>query len=310
MPRRYNKKTPYNRKRGYSKRYKKGFKPIGSVNKLYRNPNPRTLQIATRRNTSQVLRFVTNQCYKVVPGGNVGGMENVFLRFAANSIYDMTNGTNGNGSLNAPGTWTPQDSTKYGPSITTQNATGWDEWVNRYAQFTVLGSRIQVTYEPYGVEATAGAKQVPTTVYINLAGNESQIGSGTQMTRINELPYTKRASIIPNLTNSIQSGALSTGNSANAGVRLFHNYSAKKFEGVSDVADNDQLKGAMLTAPLKPAEQSWFTVGLRNTIPSTAADERMPQGILRVKLEYITLLTEPSSTNYVQAPAITNFEHI
>lgn len=282
-----------------NQRYKKGFKPVGPTNSLYRNSVPRTLQIATRRNTKQVLRFVSNQCYDVTPGGSVGGVENVFLRFRANSIYDIMQA---NGSLNAPTTWNPQDNTKYGPSVTTINAEGFDDWKDRYAQFTVIGSKIQVTYEPYGISSGSNAA-VPATVYVNLAGNPSMISTGTEMSAINELPYTKRASIVPSQTHSTSSGLISSSYRGNGGVRLYHHYSAKKFEGVTDVADNDQLKGAMLSAPQSPQEQSFFTVGLRNTIPTTAAADRMPRGIMRVKIEYITLLTEPTSTNRVQEPA-------
>lgn len=144
---------------------------------------------------------------------------------------------------------------------------------------------------------------MPTTAYINLAGNTSQIATGTEMSIINELPYTKRASMVPSQTNSQQGGLVSSSTWGNNGVRLFHFYSTKSFEGVKDVSDNEQLKGAMLASPAVPNEGSFFTVGLRNTIPSGTATDRMLNGILRIKIEYITLLTEPTSTNKVQAPA-------
>lgn len=286
---------------GGAKRYKRGFKPVGSVNKLYRNPNPRTLQIATRRNTKQMLRFVSNQTYKVNPGGSVGGMENVFLKFRANSIYDINVGNSGNGALNANLTWIPQDASKYGPSQPIVNAEGWDDWNTRYAHFQVLGSKIQMTYEPIGIDGANVAQAC--TAYINLAGNTSQIGTGTEMSQINELPYTKRASMVPAQTNSQGGGLVSNSTWSNNGVRLFHFYSTKSFEGVNDVTDNEQLKGNMLSAPAVPQEGSFFTIGLRNTIPSSTPSNRMLNGILRVKIEYITLLTEPTSTNRVQATA-------
>ena len=300
MPRNYANKRL--KGKGRNQRTKKYFKKK-TTNSLYRNSIPRTLQVATRRNTKQMLRFVSNQVYKVVAGGDVGGTENTFLKFRANSIYDINIGNSGNGSLNPANTWLPQDPSKYGPSQATVNAEGFSDWQARYSHFTVVGSRIQATFEPFGIPSGAGLKQVPTTVYINLAGNTSQISTGTEMSTISELPYTKRAGIIPSQTNSIQTGALSTSNFGNGGVRLFSHYSAKKFEGVHDVADNDQLRGNMLTDPAVPQEGSFFTVGLRNTIPTTSADDRMPQGIMRVKIEYITLLTEPTSTNQVQEPA-------
>lgn len=301
MVRQYKKKK-YNRKlQNGAKRYKRGFKPVGSVNKLYRNPNPRTLQIATRRNTKQMLRFVSNQTFKVNPGGSVGGMENVFLKFRANSIYDINIGNSGNGALNANLTWLAQDPTRYGPTQPIINAEGWDDWQARYAHFQVLGSKIQMTYEPIGVDGANVAQAC--TAYINLAGNTTQISTGTEMSQINQLPYTKRASMVPAQTNSQQGGLVSNSTWANNGVRLFHFYSAKSFEGVNDVTDNEQLKGNMLASPAVPQEGSYFTIGLRNTIPSTSTNNRMLSGILRVKIEYITMLTEPTSTNRVQATA-------
>ena len=255
-----------------------------------------------------MLRFVSNQCYKVIPGGTVGGMENVFLKFRANSIYDINLGNSGNGALNANLTFIAQDPSKYGPTQPLVNAEGWDDWVSRYAHFTVLGSKIQSTYEPIGIDGANVA--VPTTAYINLAGNTTQISTGTEMSRINELPYTKRASMVPSQTNSQQGGLVSSSTWGNNGVRLFHFYSTKSFEGVSDVADNEQLKGSMLTNPAIPDEGSVFTVGLRNTIPSGTATDRMLNGILRVKIEYIVLLTEPTSTNQVQAPQGLNINYV
>lgn len=299
--RRYTKKPLNKRLHGKNKRYRKGFKAVGPTNSLYRNSIPRTLQIATRRNTKQVLRFVSNQCYKVIPGGNVGGMENVFLKFRANSIYDINVGNSGNGALNANGTWDPQDAAAYGPSQATINAEGWDDWKDRYSHFTVLGSKISVTYEPIGIDGANVA--VPCTAYINLAGNTSQIATGSEMSLINKLPYTKRASMVPAQTNSQGGGLVSSSTWNNQGVRMYHFYSTKSFEGVKDVSDNEQLKGNMLSSPAVPQEGSFFTVGLRNTIPSGTATDRMLNGILRVKIEYITLLTEPTSTNKVQEPA-------
>ena len=252
----------------------------------YRSIMPRTLQIADRRNLSQTLRFVTNQTYLVKPGGNVGGMENVYLSIRANSIYNIMKD---NGSHNAATTWTSQDPTAYGSSVS-PNATGWDQWNTRYRHFTVLGSKISITYEPTGVDASLNP--VPTTVYVNLSGATGTIAVGSEMSVINKLPYTKRASIVPNL-NQPGNGKIY------GGVRLTQSYSAKKFEGVKDVLDNKQLSGQF--SGVLPEEKSYYTVGLRNTIPSGATNDRMQAGIMRIKVEYITRCSEPTDTNFVQA---------
>lgn len=276
----------------------RNFKKMGSTNKLYRNQIPRTLQIATRRNIKQTLKFVSNQCYKVVPGGSVGGMQNTYLRIRANSIYDIMQQ---NGANQPTGTFIPQDPALYGPLVSPINAEGFSDWQGRYFHYTVLGSRIQATFEPTGEGGTTSNKVTqPSTFYINLAGSSTQIALGTEMSDINKLPYTKRAQLMPVSTSSITSGLISSRNSMR-GARLYMNYSTKKFEGVSDVSDNSQLKGDF--TPALPAEASYFTVGLRNTIPDTAASHSMPSGILRLKIEYITQLTEPTSTNRVQEGA-------
>jgi len=182
----------------------------------------------------------------VKPGGLVGGMENVFLTFRANSIYNIMRQ---NGGLNSNGTWIPQDSAEYGPTLA-PNAEGWGEWTHRYRNFVVLGSRIQATFEPYAIDESRDA--VPTTFYLNLNGSDNVFGTGTQMAAINKLPYTKRASIIPG-----QHLAESTFN-GNQGVRLHMTYSAKKFEGVEDVKDNRQLSGEF--SGQQTEESSFFTV--------------------------------------------------
>lgn len=280
MPRKNNKKP-----------FKKPFRKYTRKSN-YRNSQPRTIQIATRRNKSQTLRFVTNQTYKVNPGGTVGGMENTWLSFRANSIYDIMYH---NGGLNSTGTWVSQDSAEYGPTIH-PNATGWAEWTHRYQHFTVLGAKVTATFEPIGVDD--GLTQVPTTMYIGVAGEPNLMNAGTEMSQINKYPYFNRGSLVPGRQYS------STSQMSGQGVRLVKTYSTKKFEGVKDVADNAQLKGDF--DGTQPDEKSYFYVGIRNTIPSGAANDRMPQGLMRIKVEYITKLSEPTESNQVQIQSLRN----
>lgn len=299
MAKKFNKKL-LKKKNNKNMRMNDYFRPIGNTNKLYRNSIPRTLQIATRRNMKQTLKFVSNQTYQVNPGGDVGGMQNTYLRIRANSIYDIMQE---NGTSQPPNTFIPQDPQLYGPAVTTINAEGFEDWNTRYYHFTVLGSRIQATFEPTGIPPAAATDPgntltpVPSTFYINLSGASTLLATGSNMSVINKLPYTKRASIIPQ-----KSTITASSNNGYAGVRLHMNYSTKKFEGVTDVDDNDQFKGNFVT-PSLPGEGSYFTVGLRNTIPSGSATECMPAGILRLKVEYIVKLTEPTNTNKVQENA-------
>lgn len=281
------------------KRQRRRRRPLKKRGNPYRLSVPRTLQIATRRNKSQVLRFVSNQIYKVRPGGTVGGMENVFLRLRANSIYDIMQA---DGSANAPGTWTPQDPASYGTSVTTVNADGWSDWYDRYFHFTVIGSKITVVFEPTGVNnaSSTATNAVPCAVYIVKSGSNTAIATGTEMSDINKLPYTVKGHITPQNSTFGSAGSATYRSTTQAGCALSMGYSAKKFEGVKDVRDNEQLKGAMGSSPATPDEKSYFTVGLRNIIPSGAASDTMVSGVMSIKIEYITLLSEPTTSNQVQ----------
>lgn len=290
MPRKY--RRPLNRrlKRHNNLRYKKGFRKPRGTNKQYHSKIPRTLQVATRRNNTQMLRFVKNLTYEV---NSQSLTENIFLTVRANSIYNIL--TN-NGSQNQPGSWTAQSSS-YDPSGSlVVNADGYNEWNERFNHFTVLGSKIQVTYQPIqsAHDATGKSVTAPTTLYITLAGHAGQLGPSTPMSDIAQFPYQKRAQIMGNNTDA-------------SGARLWSFYSAKKFEGVKDVMDNAKLKGTfsnVLSSPHQPVEQSFFNVGLVPTAQQTLGVSglpKIPAGIFRVKVEYIVKLTEPTNTNQVSA---------
>lgn len=272
-------------KRNNRQRNKRQFSKVGNTNSLYHPRVPRTLQVATRRNNSQMLRFVKNMTFGVNPQAL---SENIFLTIRANSLNNiMVNG----GGQNQPGTWTAQDPLDYGAAVANVNADGWDEWKDRFQHFTVLGSKIQVTYEPINVqyEPNGAPKFIPGTLYINLSGVNGAIDPLTACKDVIKKPYTKRAQIM----QSSDAG----------GKRLYSFYSAKKFEGVSDVLDNSNLRGRLGTgAP--PSENSFFNVGIVPTINSAlggAVTQYLPGGVMRIKLEYIAKLTEPTLTNEVSA---------
>lgn len=296
MVKNYKRKKKLNRKfRGYASRYKPGFRALGSTNKFYHAKVPRTLQIATRRYNTQMLRFVKNYTYKVVPqlGNPVVGPENCFIQIRANSIYDLNNGLHGNGSVNMPNTWTPQDSS-YGTGVTETNAEGYSDWKDRYQHFTVLGSRLQATCQ--SLVGTSAAE--PATFYVNLAGATGSIAPSTQAAAIMNLPYTKRARIFPAVSQQ------PSGSSNVPGARLALNYSTKTFEGVNDVMDNQNLRGQMdnsFHTAAVPSEQSFFTVGYVPTMPFSASSGAHAPAIITIKVEYIVKLTEPTDSNQVSA---------
>ena len=282
MPRRYkNRKL----KRYNNQRYKNGFKQVGNTNRLYHNSIPRTLQVATRRTNSQMLRFVKNMTFGINPQPL---SENIFLSIRANSLFDILQQ---NGSQNQGGTWNPQAPNEYGPAVTPVNADGWFDWNTRFQHFTVLGSKIQVTYEPIDVQyqVDGSPKFLPATLYINLSGVQGAIDPQTACKDVMKKPYTKRGQILQS--------------SLAGGKRLYSFYSAKKFEGVTDVLDNSNLRGRLGTGAA-PNENTFFNVGLLPTINPTLGGnvgQTIPGGVMRIKIEYIAKLTEPTLTNEVSA---------
>lgn len=221
--------------------------------------------------------------------------ENIFLSIRANSIYDILYQ---NGKLNQANTWNAQDP-EYNPSSgLVVNADGYSDWNERFQHFTVLGSKIQVTYQPNtgGHVADGTSSRVPSTLYITLSGVPDQVTQNTPMRSIAKLPYLKRAQVMAN-------------NEDASGVRLYSFYSARKFEGVKDPADNSQLKGNFsnaLQSPSEPHEKSYFNVGLVPTAYQNVGSTGVPVapgGIMRVKVEYIVKLTEPTDTNQVSVPS-------
>lgn len=270
-------KKPY-AKRKYAKKKARSKNP-------YRKTNVRTLQIATKRNTNMTLKFVTNQTYVFQPG--TGGQPvgtTAVLCFRANSIYKSQLPTSNN-----PGVWASQDPLKYSNDIAAlveQNADGYAEWTQRFQHFCVTGSKITATFEPSGTGC-------PTIMTTHVSGIQGAIQAGTTSAKINELPYVNRSSIVSNLNLGSKDSVLSA------------KYSARKFEGVKDPVDNSNLRGRFednnVVPPLTgltPTEQTFFYVSFAPINPATTVN--MPQGVVRVKVEYIVKLKEPTETNLIQ----------
>jgi len=279
---------PYKKSSNYKGRQMKSrYFSRNSTKSNYRKSKPKTLQIATRRNPNQVLRFVVNQTY-YLDGTAAAKGETAVLCFRANSIYNSHVPTSA-----ISGQWLSQDPAKYSNLIAdgvVQSADGYNEWKDRYQHFCVLGSKIQSTFEP----ATTGQASVH---FHHLSGIVNTITKDTQMKDINMLPYTFRNSI---MATTVQRG--------NTGSRMSQQYSAKKFEGVSNVNDNSNLRGSFATASSPagspPGEQSFFYVGVAPTTqkPATSPNQT-PSGVVRIKIEYICMLKEPTESNQVQVTA-------
>jgi hypothetical protein len=253
------------RKRKYQPK-RKNHKKKKQVSK-YRPRVPRTLQYATYRPKSAVLKFQKQFVYHVNPGGTghaTNALECVYLTIRANSIYSILQQ---DGNVNHAGTWTSQNALEYHPGIAHQpNADGYDDWKLRFQHYTVLGSRCQVTYEPLNVPNTDDAvvdsdnakrESNQAILFLNKVGGSGLVNTTSTMSTISKFPYQKKVAIRAGHTEIGKGGSLSM------------NYSAKAFEGVTNVMDNTTLKGNLdsgVIAPSQPPERSYFNIGILPTI--------------------------------------------
>jgi len=270
MPKKYGyKKKRVGRKRGN--------------NKQYRSRIPRTIQIATRRPMSAFLKFTKNLVYKVNPGGDSTTIgENTYLTIRANSIYNILQQ---DGGVQSTGTWFPQDPA-YAPGQVV-NAEGYNQWKDRFQHFCVLGSQIKANFIPLNQDNETHREQEEATVYITLAGATGVVNNTTDMKDINKMPYLRKA--------TVRAGVQGIGK----GASLIHNYSAKKFEGIKSVVDNSTMKGQFdnsYASASQPNERSYFNVGICRTVPQNVVP---PRGMLRIQINYIVKLTEPTISNQV-----------
>lgn len=276
----------YNKKKYARKSRKHSY---ASRQSSYRTGIPRTIQIATKRNQNQTLKFVVNQTYVADPNQLQVGQAAV-LSYRANSIYHSHMPTDSTAAL----VFKSQDPAKYNndgqlqPAVIQQNADGWNEWTNRYQHFCVVGSKMTYTWEPIGQGA-------PSTLFAHLSGVSGAVTKATKSSLLNEMPFTKRHSI----------AMIGVSSPKSAGVRGSITYSARKFEGVKDPEDNSNLRGRFANPNLQtptegatPGEQSFFYLALAPVDPLTST--KMPQGVVRVKIEYIVQLKEPTETNQIQ----------
>ena len=263
----------------------------------FRTSVPRTIQIATKRNMNQTLKFVVNQTWVVDPTSQAAGLTAV-LSYRANSIFNSHMPTSVTATA---GLFKSQDPTKYSNNgsltpVISQNADGFDTWSDRYQHFTVTGSRMTYTYEPMA----AGA---PAIFCSHMSGVSGAVNENTTAARLNELPYVKRHSVVPQ--------ALLAGGISGPGIRGSVNYSARRFEGIKDPEDNSNLRGrfanSLVTPPVvgaTPSEQTFFYLAIAPIDPS--ATTVVSGGVLRVKIEYVVKLKEPTESNQIQVnPTVT-----
>lgn len=180
------------------------------------------------------------------------------------------------------GTWTPQVS-----GGDTQSVQGLQNWLydsgntvsGRYSKYVVLGSRCSATASNLSTAVTAPATIAVNSVFgIHKRQATADIGTTTTFPAIAVLPYTS-------MQNSIGSG--SNVNTPKQNASISSKYSAKRWEGVTDVKDVSALSGTYTSAPTEGGKWEIFMA------PKLPVDggQHLDQ-IVRIKVEYLALLTD------------------
>lgn len=275
--------------------------------KQYRQPILRTLQLATVRPSKAMLRFRKSLAYRVTPNLTSTGDEHIFwLQFRANSIYDICSQYYPTQTIHDK-LWVEQSAinalvgTSTNPSF---DADGYDDWKDRFQKSCVIGSKINVTYQPVEKrEATTEiVNQTPTTLFLqkSLEADNGVDPSVHKVEDIVRLPYVSRSQIT-------QSKSGRNGISAAVNGK----FSAKKDFGVSNVSDVAGLKAgldsSLTSAEKKPEKMAFYNIYLAPTIPAHPGEPekfQMVEGIMRIYIDYIVMLTEATNTNKATVDAV------
>lgn len=140
---------------------------------------------------------------------------------------------------------------------------GFDQWAGFYNRWVVLGAKITVT--PISSDSTTNQTSGVLTVSL-------------QRSPISDLNINQQMEQKHCRYSTFQLGYRSRP------VTVF--YSAKKFEGVKDVSDNDDLFGTLAASPSK---QSYFVL---SAYAPQASTEVLPIR-MQVKVQYIVMFKDP-----------------
>lgn len=271
MPRMRNNRNRRRPKRNQN-RY---WSPTGKeLTKGYRPGIARTLQLATFRKKSQVLKFEKQITFELDPQIN----EMYFLTLRANCMNEILLPYTGN---NAAGTWNPTDAAfNSGVNIRPQGFDG--VWDARYEKHTVLGSRISVVCK--GLDG--GLSLDPTNVYIVSSQSPTYIQNSTTRHQIEQRPF-----VVKNYQNS------NTGMVGQS--RLFSQMSVKRFLGVTDLKDVEEAS-ALNVGTSTPSKSLYYHLCLCNALQNQFSNDISRQHIT-IKMEYITQLHGITGSNVPQA---------
>ena len=165
----------------------------------------------------------------------------------------------------------------YDPDLTStlgHQPSGFDQWMRAYHSYRVIGAKIHVQCTPTGT-----GNITPGYLGIYLAHTKNELSdiigdaTGGMVSAIMEQPR-----------NNTLRYAAGSNNSTGRYTRLIKTYSPKKFHGVQDLKDCEDLLGTHQT---NPTDQAIFTV-----YQLTVGTNDPGKMHCLVKIDYITLLTD------------------
>lgn len=275
------------------RRVMKRSRPRG---RQYGNKRPKAIQRATKVPKTAMIKFVIDKTFVYNPPALPSGtdpMKTGHIDVSCNNLLQPFN------TGASAGTWTAQEGSP------TDSVEGLTDWVGtsggRYQKFMVLGAKIEVnsvasadllqpgdpTAPPYTNNYAIGIHKCTTGL--------SDVTDTTSLPAIQKMPYTKQR----NLSGTLSVLSQPSLQTVMQGGRLSDTYSAKKWEGVTNVKDNKSLHSTVTsTAPgiVAPAEGGKFQVFVATREPKSTG-KQVPSQLMRVKVEYVALLTDPITSD-------------
>jgi hypothetical protein len=283
-------------KRGRApKRRRAGRRPAAkrARGRMYGNKRPKRIQRATNVPKTALISFVTDKTFLYNPAALPSGtdpMKTGVMQVSCNNLLTPMLSTGG-------GTWTAQEGSP-GDKVE-----GLSDWVSgttgtaedgRYQTYCVLGAKLDVNAIA-SADIAAPSGQLPAHYVNNYAvgihkctNALTDIGELTQLPEAQKMPYTR----LRNGTGSLDGSVRSSG-AVPQGCRLSDTYSAKKWEGVTDVKDNAQLHSTQVANQLTPpAEGGKFQIFIASREPKSTG-KQVPSQLVRIKCQYTVLLSDP-----------------
>jgi hypothetical protein len=257
---------------------------------MYGNKRPKRIQRATNVPKTALISFVTDKTFLYTPAALPSGedpMKTGVMQISCNNLLTPMLSTGG-------GTWAAQD------GAPGDKVEGLGDWVSgttgsaedgRYQTYAVLGAKLDVNSIASQVIATGGPSNYVNNYAIGIhkcTNGLTDIGELTQLPTAQKMPYTR----LRNATGSLNNTAGVTG-LVPQGARLSDTYSAKKWEGVTDVKDNSKLHSTQVANQLTPpAEGGKFQVFVASREPKSTG-KQVPSQLIRIKCQYTVLLSDP-----------------